>query len=94
MASAMPLQTITNNLQDVPKGASSKYQYTFEFIKDELQKRKIESLDGEALSKCCDKLQLKTSGTKGELIERLLPLKVILTTRVARLGHSFIHLIE
>ena len=45
MASAMPLQTITNNLQDVPKGASSKYQYTFEFIKDELQKGKIESLD-------------------------------------------------
>ena len=93
MASAMPLQTITNNLQDVPKGASSKYQYTFEFIKDELQKGKIESLDHEALSKCCDKLQLKTSGTKGELIERLLPLKVILT-QFARLGHSFIHLIE
>ena len=90
---AMPLQTITNNLQDVPKGASSKYQYTFEFIKDELQKGKIESLDREALSKCCDKLQLKTSGSKGELIARLLPLKVILT-QFARLGHSFIHLIE
>ena len=85
----MPLQTITNNLQDVPKGASSKYQYTFEFIKDELQKGKIESLDREALSKCCDKRQLKTSGTKGGLIERLLPLKVILT-QFARLGH-FIH---
>ena len=96
MASALPLQTITNNLQDFPNGASSKYQYTFEFIKDELQKGKnrvFRSLDREALSKCCDKLQLKTSGTKEELIERLLPLKVILT-QFARLGHSFIHLIE
>ena len=35
----------------------------------------LESFDSQTLAKFCQELQIKTSGTKKELIKRLLPLK-------------------
>ena len=55
---------------------SSKMATSFKAIKTELNGRdSLESLDSQTLTKFCQKLQIKSSGTKKDLIERLLPLK-------------------
>jgi len=63
----------------------------FDVIKTQLKSEKIESFERDALMKMCNKLQLKTSGTKEELIERLLPLKdeKLFTKRVDMLSKKF-----
>ena len=49
---------------------------SFKAIKTELNGRdSFESLDSQTLTKFCQELQIKSSGTKKDLIERLLPLK-------------------
>ena len=49
---------------------------TFEFIKEKLDNGKIEDRECDAtLLTFCSKLQLKTSGKKEELVDRLQPLK-------------------
>lgn len=47
----------------------SKHVISFELVKEKLLKGRVESLECEELSSYCSKLQLKTLGTKGELIE-------------------------
>ena len=57
------------------KKPTSKHVMSFELVKEKLLKGRVESLECEELSSYCSKLQLKRSGTTGELVERLAPLK-------------------
>ena len=57
------------------KKRTSNHVISFKLVKEKLLKGRVESLECEELSSYCSKLQLKTSGTTGELIERLAPLK-------------------
>ena len=45
--------------------------YSFDFIKEKLMKCNLECLENNMLKKFCGKLELKTTGSKEELIERL-----------------------
>ena len=61
--------------QSFSKLQAVKQELSFEFIKGQLFHGRLESVECEELTRYCSKLQLKTSGTKGELIQRLAPLK-------------------
>ena len=64
---------------------------SFEFIKEQIKEQKINSLDCDVLSTFCAKLQLKTSGTKEALIERLSPLQddAMIEKRITLIGKKF-----
>ena len=72
----LPLQSEDGKKAKVSsKEKLSQQEYSFDFIKEQITKGKIESLECNLLTKYCRKLQLKTMGSKEELIERLSPLK-------------------
>ena len=61
--------------QSFSKLPAAKQELSLEFIRGQLFHGRLESVECEELTRCCSKLQLKTSGTKRELIQRLAPLK-------------------
>ncbi|KAL9959757.1 hypothetical protein ACROYT_G033112 [Oculina patagonica] len=71
----LPVSKDQKSSKSSSKKPTSKHVISFELVKEKLLKGRVEHLDCEELSSYCSKLQLKTSGTKGELIERLAPLK-------------------
>ena len=73
--SGLPVPKDQKCSQSFSKLPASKQELSFELIKGELSKGALESVECEELSRYCSKLQLKTTGTKGELIKRLAPLK-------------------
>ena len=83
------------NDQKLPQSFSKlpavKQELSFEFIKGQLFHGRLESVACEELTRYCSKLQLKTSGTKGELIQRLAPLKdeSVFDKRVNQISKQF-----
>ena len=77
--------------QSFSKLPAVKQELSFEFIKGQLFHGRLESVECEELTRYCSKLQLKTSGTKGELIQRLAPLKdeSVFDTRVNQISKQF-----
>lgn len=75
----------------IKEGEKLSEDYSFEFIKEQIKEEKINSLDCDVLSKFCAKLQLKTSGTKEALIERLSPLQddALIEKRITLIGTKF-----
>ena len=75
----------------IKEGEKLSEDYSFEFIKEQIKEEKIISLDCDVLSKFCVKLQLKTSGTKEALIERLSPLQddALIEKRITLIGKKF-----
>ena len=56
--------------------ATEAKNFSVETVKKALHENdSLESFDSQTLAKFCQELQIKTSGTKKELIKRLLPLK-------------------
>ena len=72
-ASSSPAYCFKNKRNKEAENSSE--VYSFDFIKEQIKEKNIKSLDCDVLSKFCAKLQLKTSGTKEALIERLSPLQ-------------------
>ena len=77
--------------QSFSKLSAVKQELSFEFIKGQLFHGRLESVECEELTRYCSKLQLKTSGTKGELIQRLAPLKdeSVFDKRVNQISKQF-----
>ena len=73
--SGLPVPKDQKCSQSFSNLSASKQELSFELIKGELSKGALESVECEKLSRYCSKLQLKTTGTKGELIKRLAPQK-------------------
>ena len=63
------------DIKETKNAKKSSTSYSFDFIKEKIKEKTMKSLECEVLSSFCAKLQLKTSGTKETLIERLSPLK-------------------
>ena len=75
----------------IKEAENSSEVYSFDFIKEQIKEKNIKSLDCDILSKFCAKLQLKTSGTKETLIERLSPLQddALMEKRISLIDKNF-----
>ena len=75
----------------IKEAENSSKVYSFDFIKEQIKEKNIKSLDCDVLSKFCAKLQLKTSGTKETIIERLSPLQddALMEKRIAFIDKKF-----
>lgn len=73
--SSVPVPKDQKFPQSFSKLPAAKQELAFQFIKGELFNGRLESVECEELTRYFSKLQLKTLGTKKELIQRLAPLK-------------------
>ena len=82
---------VKTEVKETKNAKKSSTLYSFGFIKENLKEKSIKSLETDVLSSFCAKLQLKTSGTKETLIERLSPLQdeALFEKRVSLIDRKF-----